>query len=221
MKVSAVLLFITIFSFTPFSQYRSKKYSLSFNAGMNSVIDSEFTGQTKPSFYSSLTGRAMFNTHFGVMTSIGLNSFASTRKLISPTKLMNANLQLVYNLHFIRIPTQSFGVLLHGGAGLATMWNSEYSQPNTMDPFFSNNDDMIECVIGITPQVKLNKFSSINFDFTYYFNILQNQAFDWEYSGRDFIGSYFHISIGYTFYFGKQRSILEFPFIFRQKFTRW
>lgn len=221
MKVLYFFIFITLFNFSSFSQYRSIKYSLGLNIGMNSIMNSEYSGRTFPSFYSSISGRFMFNSHFGLMSVVGYNSFSSERKSIAPTTLVNANIQLIYNLHILRLPSQSNGVLIHTGVGLASLWNSDFNHSNPLDPFFSNNDDIIQCIIGITPQFKLNKNSSLNFDFTYSINLKQNQAFDWEYFGKEFIGMYYHLSIGYTYYFGKQRSILEFPFIFRQNFKRW
>lgn len=158
---------------------------------------------SSPSFGQfSLGARYMFNNRFGAKLDVGYSMLKDGDKS-RPFKstYLRSSIQGVVNvgsiLHFDNW-TNSFGILVHAGAG--------YSRLNAKEPVDrSATDQMINVIAGITPQLKLGERMALTGDVSLIGNTRQD--YSWDGTGttskRGWNGYAMDFSIGLTFYLGK------------------
>jgi len=190
------------------------KWSLEVNGGFNKPMAPMTPGYLSPSLnlgHVDFGVRYMFNEKFGLKLDYGLGSFkeagsedASTGEF--NTKYSRLNLQAVANLGRImnfESFSRSFGLLLHGGAGIGTVNPEE-------NAYADFTDDVYTIMFGITPQLKLGKSVALVADVSTILNGRQTVAFD----GASVIrpedpgfygvnGTWWTGTLGIQFYLGK------------------
>ena len=97
----------------------------------------------------------------------------------------------------------NFNFLMHAGPGIATMWNKDLQESNPMDPYFKNQDDIINLNFGFTPQFSLSSHWDINMDLSYTYNFEQNRAFDYTKGGNK-TAMLYNLTLGVNYKFLKK-----------------
>jgi OOP family OmpA-OmpF porin len=117
----------------------------------------------------------MFNEKFGLKLDYGFGSFKEAEGEASfNTKYYRLNLQGVANIGRImnfESFSRSFGLLLHGGAGIGNVNPEE----NLYNDF---TDDVYNFIFGITPQIKLSNNIALVGDISTILNGRQTVSFD-------------------------------------------
>ena len=154
------------------------KWSLEVNGGFNKPMAPLTPGYYSPTLnlgHADLGVRYMFNEKFGAKLDYGFGSFQNAEDTPSfSTKYYRLNLQGVANLgRMMNFETfsNSFGLLLHAGAGIGNVNPEE----NTFNDF---TDKVYNVIFGLTPQVKVTNKIAIVGDFTTVLNGRQSVAFD-------------------------------------------
>jgi OOP family OmpA-OmpF porin len=154
----------------------------------------------------------MFNTNLGLMLGLGYDLFPTFEGTETTNQYASLNIQGVYNIgSLFKLPSKRFGLLLHAGGGVATMWNKDFGSDNATDPYIKGNDDIITLNVGLTPQFKINERFSVNIDLAYAFNLEQDRSFNWSYVTENNRGSFYTASIGLTYYIGKNDRHFDWP----------
>lgn len=148
--------------------------------------------------------RYMFNEKFGLKLDYGLGTFKEVEGE-SPsfeTKYNRLDLQGVANIGRImnfESFTRTFGLLLHGGAGIGKV----SPQEGTFNDF---KDDVYTLIFGITPQVKLGNRVALVGDISTVLNGRQSVSFDGnslEPYPLGANGTWWSGTLGLNFYLGK------------------
>jgi len=183
------------------------KWSLEATGGFNKPMAPMTTGYLSPTLnlgHVDFGVRYMFNEKFGVKLDYGLGSFKEIEGE-SPsfeTKYNRLDLQGVANIGRImnfESFTRSFGLLMHGGAGIGKV----SPQEGTFNDF---SDDVYTLIFGITPQVKLGNRVALVGDISTVLNGRQSVSFDgnsldpYPYGAN---GTWWSGTIGLNFYLGK------------------
>lgn len=163
--------------------------------------------------------RYMLNNRVGLKFDIGFDNFKFKDGHPS-TKALRLSVQPVFNLTdllHMNDFSQRLGLQLHVGGGYATMWNKTLlSGPAEL--FNSQEgsvDEMLQGIIGLTPQYKISEKLSINADVSFMANIRQNNGFDFEalpVQGGGFSGYYASATIGFNYYFGKAKTHADWSY---------
>jgi len=129
-----------------------------------------------PSLWQGGLGvRYMFNEKFGAKLNFGYNSITSAdNSLEFETEYYRANLQGVVNLGSVlnfRNWTNTFNVLIHGGFGYSA---NKPSKPNE----FTNPDQMLNLMAGITPQLRLGNRVALTGDLSILGHVRHSQTWD-------------------------------------------
>src|SRR5690606_7354147 len=132
------------------------KWSIEATGGLNKPMAPLTSGYLSPSLnlgHVDFGVRYMFNEKFGLKLDYGLGSFKEVdgESPSFETKYNRLDLQAVANLGRImnfESFSRSFGLLLHGGAGIGTVKPEENAYNNF-------DDDVYTLIFGVTPQVKL------------------------------------------------------------------
>ncbi|NCA21897.1 MAG: hypothetical protein EBS86_12265, partial [Crocinitomicaceae bacterium] len=190
------------------------KWSIGLNVGAHDGIRYSGFGITRIAalHHFSINGRYMHSNRFGWRFSSGFDYFKWINQ-DNPTKYTRFNLEMVFNftdvLHYDDF-TKKFGLQAHVGFGYARMWNKIgiITNPN-YPPLIENGpvDNMINGIIGLTPLFKLNEKINLNLDVAYMFHLRQDKTFDFRKnvpSIGGFLGSFFNLSLGATYYIGKK-----------------
>jgi OOP family OmpA-OmpF porin len=156
-----------------------------------------------------VNGRYMFNNRFGLMADLGYDFIDATNSGSSNVNYIRTSIQGVANLgDIMRFDTWSskIGLLAHLGSGWSTMWSPSKKLTDPNDPFIKNSDDMLNIIIGLTPQYKVNEKISLNFDISAVSHIRQNNNFDYSKKVKTpgISGYFFNWSLGATYYIGKK-----------------
>jgi OOP family OmpA-OmpF porin len=155
------------------------KWSIEATGGFNKPMAPLTYGYLSPSLnlgHVDFGVRYMFNEKFGLKLDYGLGSFKEVEGESRgfETKYNRLNLQGVANLGRImnfESFSRSFGLLLHGGAGIGTV----KPQENAYNDF---SDDVYTLIFGITPQVKLGNRVALVGDISTVLNGRQSVTFD-------------------------------------------
>jgi len=190
------------------------KFSLEVNGGFNKPMAPFTPGYLSPSLnlgHLDFGARYMFNEKFGMKLDYGFGSFkeagGDSQSPSFDTKYNRLDLQGVANLGRImnfESFTRSFGLLLHGGAGIGQV----KPQENQYNDF---KDDVYTIIFGITPQLKLGKSVALVADISTVINGRQSVAYDGAsiitpatnngYYGAN--ANWFTGTLGLQFYLGK------------------
>lgn len=163
------------------------KWSLEIGGGFNKPMAPLSGGFLSPTLnlgHIEFGARYMFNEKFGVKLDYGFGSMSEAKggDSQSPafdTKYNRLNLQAVANVGRImnfESFSRSFGLLLHGGAGIGLV-NPEM---NTYSDF---DDNVYTIMFGVTPQLKLSKNIALVADISTILNGRQTVTWD----GYEFI----------------------------------
>lgn len=181
------------------------KWSIEVGGGLHKPARPMASGYytNSPSFGQfSLGARYMFNNRFGLKLDLGYNMFQegdNSRPFKS--SYIRSSLQGVANLGSIlkfESWTNTFGVLVHAGAG--------YSRLDAKEPIDLNGtDQMLNIVFGVSPQVKLGERMALTTDVSLIGNTRQNYTWDGTKTTtkRGWNGYLMNFSLGLNFYLGK------------------
>ena len=195
------------------------KSSIGFNIGGHDGMSktNHYTRLHQLNHYE-LNYRYMMNNRFGLKFDAGFDNFQFVDDHPA-TSALRFSIQPTFNLtdllHMNNFSTR-WGILLHMGAGYAAMWNKEVRGPNEILNLKEGSvDEMLQGIIGLTPQFKLNERLSINGDIAFIGNIRQNYGFDFESApiqGGGFSGYYATASIGFSYYIGKSKNNADWTY---------
>jgi len=180
------------------------KWSIDINAGVNKPSRPFAPGYytSTPDFFHADAGvRYMINDRAGLKLDAGFDNFSDDENSLPfKSRLYRISLQGVANAGNIlgfREWTNTLGLLFHGGMGYSTL---SVQEPVEID----DNDQMLNFIAGITPQIKLAERVALNADLSVIGHIRQDQTFDG--TGRqraaDFDGFYVNATIGLSIYLG-------------------
>lgn len=211
MRKTLILLAIAA-SLSSFAQTAVNKWSLGLSLG---VHDGQTPSAVQTKLYQfqhvGLNGRYMMNNRFGIQLDFGYDLFDGVNSGTRNVNYFRTSLQGVVNAgDLLRFSTFSkrFGLLIHGGAGISSMWLNKDYQVGTDNTLFKKSDDMVNFIFGATPQFKVTERFSLNADLSFIFHHNQTYQFDMQnVSQHGAIDGYFlNASLGATFYFGKAAS---------------
>lgn len=163
--------------------------------------------------------RYMLNNRVGFKFDIGFDNF-KFKDGHPPTQALRFSIQPTFNLtdilHFDDF-SQRLGLQLHVGGGYAAMWNKTLlSGPAELFSAQEGSvDEMLQGIIGLTPQFKISEKLSINADVSFMANIRQNNGFDFEalpVQGGGFSGYYAAATIGFNYYIGKAKTHADWTY---------
>jgi OmpA-OmpF porin, OOP family len=155
-----------------------------------------------------VNGRYMFNNRFGVMLDMGYDLFDYHGSADRNPRYLRTSLQAVVNagdiikLHEVH---PNLGLLIHAGGGLSQLWVAkEFRSESPVDPFIKNSDDMLNGVIGVRPQWRINDQISLNADMSIIGHIRQTWDFTMTQDARKagYDGYFMNLSVGASFYLG-------------------
>ena len=196
-------------------------WSINVNGGFNAPV-----GPFTPGYYSANANyitdpdfnhldfnvRKMFNTKFGLMWTVGHDTFSSTGKSIPFTNSMfSTSFQGVINVHralnFEEF-TNTFGLQVHFGPGLSFLEDQNIRPvTNTYQPKKFLYDNIFSIVSGATVLIKLSDRFALNIDYTTSKNFSHHQNLD----GRTKVnldanrtGVVHTATVGATLYLGKK-----------------
>jgi len=184
------------------------KWSIEFSGGFNKPVRPVSGGyftQT-PSLYTvDLGARYMLTDLVGLKLDGSYNSFKEDEgSLPFDSSLYRFSLQGVVNagtLLGLRNWSDTFNVLVHGGMGVSVLRSDE---PVERD--FSDGDNMLNFIVGVTPQVKLSDRIALNADLSAIGHVRQDLSFTGLPTNRalrGFDGFYVTATVGATIYLGK------------------
>jgi hypothetical protein len=180
------------------------KLSLGLNYGIIGSVGEAISIETFSSNSIRLNGKYMLKPNFGIMPVGGFNSFKTKDGGNSKTNYVNASIEAVYTISSLFIKKQSnFSFLMHAGPGIATMWNKDLQELVPNDPYFKNQDDIINMNFGFTPQLSLSSYWDINMDLSYTYNFEQNRAFDYT-KGVNKTAMLYNLTLGVNYKFLKK-----------------
>ncbi|HEA30951.1 MAG TPA: OmpA family protein [Leeuwenhoekiella sp.] len=180
------------------------RWSIDINAGVNKPSRPFAPGYytSTPDFFHADAGlRYMINDRAGLKVDFGFDNFSDDEESLPfKSRMYRISLQGVANAGNIlgfREWTNTLGLLLHGGMG--------YSRLSVKEPVeLDDNDQMLNFIAGITPQIKLADRVALNADLSVIGNIRQDQTFDGtaRQVAADFDGFYVNATIGISVYLG-------------------
>lgn len=185
--------------------YDFNKWSIEVAGGFHKPTRSFADGyySDTPSFGQfSLGTRYMLNNRFGLKLDLGYSTLKEgENSLPFEANYYRASLQGVANLGSImkfETWTNTIGLLFHAGGGY-----SQFSPKEPVEP--DNNDQMLNFIAGISPQIKLGNRVALTTDLSVIGNVRQNYTWDGTEttSIRGFDGMMVNFSAGLTFYLGK------------------
>lgn len=165
-------------AFSANAQSEFDKWSLEVNGGFNKPMAPLTPGYLSPTLnlgHVDFGARYMFNEKFGLKLDYGFGSFKESDGEPSfDTKYYRLDLQGVANIGRImnfESFSRSFGLLLHGGAGIGNVNPEE----NLYNDF---TDDVYNFIFGVTPQIKLSNNIALVGDISTILNGRQTVSFD-------------------------------------------
>lgn len=165
------------------------KWALDIGVGLNKAQSDFGSGYYMPTLdfpTADLGVRYMFNSKFGARLNLGYQSFSdASNSLEFDTDYFSATLEGVANLGNVfnfRTWTNHIGLLGHAGGGYGLM---SFDAPGASD----DNDQMINWVVGLTPQLKLSNRVALFVDASLVGNFLQNNTYDGT-EGSPYAGNY-------------------------------
>ena len=224
MKHSFTILFtvVALFSNAQFI----KKLSLDVNVGGlfgGSVSDDTLTNfKVSPGIHADGGVRYQLNELISIRGGISYDGFKTSRdkmgdsdtvlSLTDNSSLISGSIEAVVNLKklkFMSFIPEKIGLNFHAGFGLSTLFNTNFPDAaekagiKFSDPGLKGNDDMINIVLGLTPQFKLNDKISINLDLSTKLLVKQSLYVNPGQDSRlnDKMGNIFNVAVGATYKF--------------------
>jgi OOP family OmpA-OmpF porin len=182
------------------------QWSFEAEAGVHKVANKFAAGyrENTPALWGAGLGlRYMINEKFGAKLDFGYANIQDGKgSLPFETNYYRTSLQGVANLGNIfdfKSWTNTFGLLAHGGMG--------YSAHRPKSPIdYNQSDQMLNFIVGITPQIKLSDRVALTGDFSFIDHVRQSVSWDGTTSaiGKNFTGVMVNANVGLTFYLGKK-----------------
>ena len=201
-----IIFLITLFPLLTLAQSNDyNKWSIELDGGITKpyrTLTSGYSTEAAELFVVNLGARYMFNTKYGIKADLGYHDWdAGDNSADFETNYFRGSLQGVINIANL-IDTKStvlknVGLLLHGGFGLSLI-----------DLKTRDNDNTINGIVGLTPQVKLSNRVTLQADLSVITNVSQNYNFDGAQSSPiSFLdGSIATATIGFAINLGKNDS---------------
>ena len=162
----------------PFNQF--DHWSIGLNDGIGGSMKEYGNIESFNSSGIRLQVKYSFDEYWGIMFLGGYNTFSTKSGIATSTKYVNTTLEAVYTLsNLYEVANDNFELLIHAGPGLGTFWSTNITNLNPSDPFFKNQDDIINVNVGFSPQYTISQNVHLNLDFSYSFNFKQDHAFDY------------------------------------------
>lgn len=208
MKKILILLALATVS-TGFAQTTMNRWSIGMNIG---VHDGQAPTAIHTKLYQfqhvGLNARYMMNNRVGIMLDFGYDLFDGVNSGTRNVNYFRTSLQGVVNAgDILRFSTFSkrLGLLIHGGAGISSMWLNKEYQVGSDNTLFKKSDDMVNFIFGATPQFKVTERFALSADLSFIFHHNQTYQFDMNnLSQHGAIDGYFlNATLGATFYIGK------------------
>jgi OOP family OmpA-OmpF porin len=208
--MKTVLVFVLLMTFGAAAQnYNQHSLGLSIG-GHDGMHNTLHTTRVYSLSHYEANYRYMFNNRVGLKFDAGFDNFKFNDGHPTTTALrfsIQPTINLTDLLHMDDFSTR-LGMQLHVGGGYALMWNKALvSGPAQL---FSAQegavDEMLQGIIGLSPQFKVSEKLSLNADVSFMGNIRQNNGFDFEATpvqGGGFSGYYASATFGFNYYFGK------------------
>jgi OOP family OmpA-OmpF porin len=196
------------------------KWSVGFNlGGHDGMHNTNHTTRVFQFTHYELNARHMCNNRIGLKYDMGFDHFNfkdghpasnALRFSIQPT------INLTDMLHMNDFSSR-WGMMFHFGFGYAAMWNKTLATgPKELFKQADGSvDEMLQAIIGLTPQFKVNDRLSINGDISFMGNIRQNKGFDFEATpiqGGGFSGYYASATVGFSYYLGKAKAHADWTY---------
>jgi OOP family OmpA-OmpF porin len=202
-----------------------KKLSLDVNVGGlfgGSVSDDTLTNfKVSPGIHADGGVRYQLNELISIRGGISYDGFKTSRdklndsdtaSLTDNSSLISGTIEAVVNLKklkFMSFIPEKIGLNFHAGFGLSTLFNTNFTDAaekagiKFSDPGLKGNDDMINIVLGLTPQFKLNDKISINLDLSTKLLVKQSLYVNPGQDSRvnDKMGNIFNVAVGATYKF--------------------
>lgn len=217
-RITAILSFLFIFTVScglKAQEMNMNKLSIDANIGATNAITpyaTDYWSNTIGLFHTNLGARYMFNNNFGIKLDVGFDRLKNDEfgdngaSLAFSSQYIRSSFQLVANLgrfmHFENFAPR-FGLFLHGGAGYSTNRNSNGPLFGSWDS--PDKDNMVNFIVGLTPQIKLGSKVSLNADIALVNHIYQQRTWDLteKVNSRGFDGLMSNVTVGISYYIGK------------------
>lgn len=221
MRLNFKLLIVFLFCFVATRAQQTtdnmNKWSIDANIGATNAIKPyapSYWSNSIGLFHTNLGARYMFNNSFGIKLDVGFDrikndEFGDNGKSNEfNSQYIRSSFQLIANMgrfmHFEDFAPR-FGLFIHGGAGYSTNKNAD-------GPLFGNwdspdKDNMVNFIVGLTPQFKLNSKMSINADVAFVNHIYQQRTWDLTQpvTRRGFDGLMANLTVGISYYLGSKQ----------------
>jgi hypothetical protein len=200
MKLKIILcIALLVTSVSGFSQNQEGQYSFEAGYGIGLSGKPNLTGS-----HYNIGFRYMFDPSWGVKVDFANDKYRTDANPETGINYTRISAQAVYNLgRDLGVPDftgQSVNILAHGGLGYSRASSTELSQ----------DDNMGNLIIGLTPQIYIFKNMSLQLDVSYVANLLQHFDYDGYYrfdgEPKSFTGGQLNASIGIVYYLGKRHS---------------
>lgn len=201
-----------------------KKLSLDVNVGGcfgGTVADSTPNYKVSPGIHADGGVRYQLNELISIRGGISYDGFKTSRdkkndldtaNLKDNSSLISGSIEAVVNLKklkFMSFIPEKIGLNFHAGFGLSTLYNTNFTDAaekagiEFSDPGLKGNDDMVNIVLGLTPQFKLNDKISINLDLSTKLLVKQSLYVNPGQDPRvnDKMGNIFNVAVGATYKF--------------------
>lgn len=186
-------------------------FSLGLNYGFHGSLDALSSINPSSSDYFMMNARYFFNSHFGLSIKLGFDQFNAKNELPTLTNYADATLDLFFDLgkvldfnsvnYDINKKSSKFQLFVHGGPGVATMWHKDFNISIANDPYFKNQDDIINLCIGIMPELKFSDIFSMNADFSITNNFLQDRNFNYSTENISHKSKVYSLIVGFNYFF--------------------
>ena len=192
--------------------YNINHFSIGLNYGKNGSFDVLNPINITSSNNVVLSARYFINPYYGINGKIAYDRFNSKNELQVLTNYADSYLNVFFDLgklidfksrrHYKQLKrSPTFQLFIYAGPGLATMWCNEYDSESATDPYLKNHDDILNFNIGLMPELKLGKNISVNLDFSFKSNYLQDREFDYSSENIDKKSKMYTFLIGVNYLF--------------------
>jgi hypothetical protein len=224
-KIIHAIIYILIFHNIAFNQEGPLNHSsLDIGIGGTNAVAPfapNYWSNTVGLFHTHVGYRYMFNNKFGARLGLGFDrikndgfgSNGNSQEFRS--QYFRSSLEIVLNmgrvLNFEDFAPK-FSFLFHGGMGYSSNRNanaqlfSDFKNPN--------KDNMVNFIVGLTPQYKLNNKLSINVDVAFVNHIYQQRTWDLtqSHNSRGFDGLLANATVGVSYYIGENENHYDWKF---------
>ena len=156
--------------------------------------------------------RYMVGKNWGIKADMGYDAFSANptdeSKVADRSYNIRASIQGVLSISEVaKLGIDKFSLLMHGGFGFTTNinpnWKKTYTDQGGVfgDPFIEGNDDMVNFIIGLTPQYVINNKLAINLDFSTIILVKESGYVDREFDAsiNEGTGIYHNLTVGISY----------------------